>query len=361
MPIQPLADVIIPPRILAMPKVDLHLHQEEVARFERVIAQRKGILPHNWRASARNLMAKIPPGFGRLVGMYEPDEKFDFDGERPNHPEWLIAKMTDALQESANGGAILAELRFGVNGAAFAQPNFMTLFREAERQIQQQKSHFCAEAICYLLLVNEPNQLSKARRQFERCLSLADEGLSGIDFITSPYDAEADQSLWLLIYDWAERAANVGLGITIHAGEFSTANLEAALKTPGLQRVGHAVHASTKPQLMDQLVQSSVSVECSLSCNVVLGAVSSYESHPIKRFVEFGIPVTINTDDPVRVWTTIDREYAIANLLGFSLNKLVEITHHGIQASFTSPERKEKLLANLNAWAVNNIHPHEGW
>jgi hypothetical protein len=42
MPIQPLADTPISTAISSLPKADLHVHQEEVARLDRVVARRQG-------------------------------------------------------------------------------------------------------------------------------------------------------------------------------------------------------------------------------------------------------------------------------------------------------------------------------
>jgi adenosine deaminase len=173
----------------------------------------------------------------------------------------------------------------------------------------------------------------------------AQEGLAGIDLLYQPYDAEVE---WEPMYRAAERAVNAGLGVTAHAGEFSTANIAAALQTPGLSRIGHAVYAARDPRLLDLLAQSRVTVECSLSCNVVLGAVSSYEEHPIRQFVERGVPVALCADVPVQIATTIGREYALANALGFTPTELVGFTTNAIRASFTPPARKAALLAALD-------------
>ena len=93
-----------------------------------------------------------------------------------------------------------------------------------------------------------------------------------------------------------------------------------------------------------------MTVECALSSNVVLGAVASYERHPIHRFVERGIPVAICTDDPVRACTTIGREYAIAAKLGFSSSLragLLEFSRAAVRASFCDPAERARLLREV--------------
>jgi adenosine deaminase len=178
---------------------------------------------------------------------------------------------------------------------------------------------------------------------------MAKEGLAGIDFSVSPYAAEVNPALWSVLYDWAARAADAGMGITMHAGEFSTANVAAALRIPGLRRLGHAVYVAADSSLLEQMARSGVTAECCLSCNVILGAAPSYETHPIRLLMEAGVPVTLNTDNPVRICTTIGREYAIAAALGFSPGELLGFTRNAIQASFTSSALREALLDEVQA------------
>ncbi len=265
-------------------------------------------------------------------------------------PEDIIAKVADLLEEGAADGAVLVEVRFGAAGLALMRPDFMALFREAERRVQGRYPRLRAEAIGYLGLVSDPARLPATERQLDACLRLARDGLGGVDFRVDPYDTEADPALWATAYRWAGRAGDAGLGITVHAGEFSTANLAAALRVPGVTRIGHAVYAAADARLLESLARSGATVECSLSCNVILGAAPSYEAHPIRQFVEAGIPATLNTDLPVHACTTIGREYAIAAALGFTPAELLAFTRNAIQASFTTPARRAALLAELRAW-----------
>ncbi len=254
------------------------------------------------------------------------------------------------LEENAADGAVLVELRFGASGHALKRPNFMYLFRQAEQRVQIRYPLLFAEAVVHLPLDDNPAHLRIAERQLEICLELAQEGLAGIDFSTTPYSQEADPSLWDVIYRWADRVTEAGLRTTVHAGEFSVANLAAALRIPNLTRIGHAVFAGTDSWLLESLNKNDIIVECCLSSNVILGAVPTYEEHPIRKFVSAGVPVTLNTDDPVRIWTTIGREYAIASELGFSDSELLSFTRNAILGAFTTEERRKVLLDELNLW-----------
>jgi adenosine deaminase len=350
MTIQPYAPISVDPIVAALPKADLHLHQEERARLERVVARQTGHAPHNWQPWATHVWQDTPPGLNRLSAVYAPDAQLPTDKLPGTSPDEIIAKIADVLAQGAADGAVLVEIRFGLAGLAIMRPDFMTLFREAERQVQTQYPHLRAEAIAFMYLDNKPEQLATLERQLKACLRLAGEGLGGLDFSTNPYDAEADPALWTLACEMAGQAVDAGLGITVHAGEFSTANLTAAMCVPGIKRLGHAVYAAARPELLDQLAHSGITVECSLTCNVILGAVPSYEAHPIHQFVAHGIPITLNTDLPVHVATTIGREYALASALDFSTADLLSFTRNAVKASFTSAERRRALLSELQQW-----------
>jgi adenosine deaminase len=337
-PIEPLSQIPSDLVVAALPKAELHLHQEWSPRLDRVLARREGRPAYDWRSWVRRVMEETPPGIARLrrLGEIAPTPPDAYA-----NAEYFVAWVEDALEEAAADGAVLVEVRFGRE--EILRPGFMELFREAERRVRSRHPAVCAEAIVILMPWQTPQLLT---RLLDACVSAAREGLGGIDFLYQPYDAEAD---WEPMYRAAERAADAGLGLTAHAAEFSTANCAAALRVPHLRRIGHAVYAAHDPHLLDLLAQSGVTVECSLSCNVVLGAVPSYEEHPIHRFVESGIPVALCSDIPVQVATTIGREYALANALGFSPADLLGFTINAVRASFTPTTRKADLLARLDA------------
>ena len=351
-PIKPLSHIPIDPLIASLPKVELHLHPEGDPRLERIWARQQGRAPYDWQAHAHRLMSEIPPGIERLDQLFAPDSRLDlghFSATASKFPEETFNRIAvDTLEDCAKDGAILAEVRYGLRSHRPLIPNFMSLFREAERQVQMRYPNFHAEAIGMIILDQGPAQFEGLERHLENCLALVEYGLAGIDFVVLPYDTEAPPKYWHFIYGLAERAAEAGLGITVHSGECSTANVAAVLQIPGLSRIGHAVYAAAEERFLIEIAERQITVECCLSCNVVVGGASSYETHPIQKFIDAGIPVTLNTDDPIRVGTTLSREYAIASALGYSPYELLDFTRNAIKASFTTSERRQKLLAHID-------------
>jgi adenosine deaminase len=336
--IEPLSEITIPPEIAAIPKADIHIHAEWSPRLDRVLAQREGRESYNWKAWAASVMQEMP-GMPRLRHL---SNTFPASLDDDSHPENFVARVEDMLEEAAADGAVLAEARFGKD--LMDRPNCVALFREAERRVQLTYPQFHAALIPVLFLWWEPEQLDRA---VQLCVEMARAGLIyGVDFLSRPYGEEAD---WSALYRVADKLVNTGLSITVHVAEVAPVNIEPVLRVPGLTRLGHATHAGYHPHLLEMVAGSGVTVECSLSCNVVLGAAPSYEGHPIRRFVEAGVPVALCTDDPVQICTTIGREYTIAHQLGFSLDELRSMTRNAINAAFISPEKRSEILKELDS------------
>ena len=277
----------------------------------------------------------MPPGMARLEAIKGELEVDDLVTLAKDHfVQWVADAMCDAARE----GAVLVEVRFGAEWVKW--PDLMPRFREAERQVQGSYPDFCAEVIASGVRTTQPDVV-------DACMEAREAGLAGIDLFPAPYEREADPAEWKKLYSWAERAAGVGLGITVHAGEFSPANIRSALRVPGVTRLGHAVHAAFDTALLDEMAEAGVTVECCLTSNVVLGSVPSLKDHPIRTFIDAGIPVTLSSDDPVSLNTTIGKEYELAAGLGFDAPDLLSFTRNGIASSFTSSERKTALLSRI--------------
>jgi adenosine deaminase len=140
-------------------------------------------------------------------------------------------------------------------------------------------------------------------------------------------------------------ARDAGLGITVHAGEFSgPAGIWTAVYQLGATRIGHGIRAVEDPGLLERLRERGVTLEICPTSNVRLGLAPSLHQHPLRALRDAGIPVTINSDDPVLLGTSLTRELAaVARALRFSIDDLVEMQAAAARSAFLPPAARAAL------------------
>jgi adenosine deaminase len=142
-----------------------------------------------------------------------------------------------------------------------------------------------------------------------------------------------------------------GLGLTAHAGESSgPEGVWSALDELGVSRIDHGIRSVEDPRLVRRLVADQVTLNVCLTSNLTL-LYPDLGSHPIRPLVAAGVPVTVNTDDPVPLHTSLTNELELATRhCGWGLLGAVEATERAVNASFCSPETAGDLLGRLNAF-----------
>ena len=142
-----------------------------------------------------------------------------------------------------------------------------------------------------------------------------------------------------------------GLNITIHAGE--AAGPEAiwyAIDELGADRIGHGVKAIEDPRLMDYLGERQIGIESCPTSNVQTSTVAGYDSHPIGRFLDHGLLVSLNTDDPGISDIEIAHEYGpAAQQLALSPAQLGRLQRNGLAMAYLDDSEKQQLIARCQA------------
>ena len=148
-----------------------------------------------------------------------------------------------------------------------------------------------------------------------------------------------------------KRARDAGWKVTVHAGEADGAHsIWQALQEIGTTRLGHAIHAVEDPALLDYMVEHDIGVECNLTSNVQTSCVPDYPSHPIKLFLDLGIPATINTDDPGISGIDLPYEYNIAAPKArLSKGEIRQAQENALTIAFLSEEEKTELKRKKQA------------
>lgn len=141
------------------------------------------------------------------------------------------------------------------------------------------------------------------------------------------------------------RAREAGWHITVHAGESAgPESIWQALQVLGAERLGHAVRAVEDPRLLEYLAEHRIGVESCLTSNVQTSCVPDYPAHPLRTFLELGIPATINTDDPGISGINLRHEYEIAAPLAGLDDGLIRLAQaNALEVAFLSREAKEHL------------------
>ena len=143
--------------------------------------------------------------------------------------------------------------------------------------------------------------------------------------------------------------SDAGYGLTAHAGELAgPESVWAALDEFGVRRIGHGVRSIEDPALVRRLAADQIVLELCPSSNVALGLYPDLASHPYRRLMDAGVPVTINSDDPPFFHTSLAREYeVVADAQNLSPDELRTATGTAIQAAFVDNETKAKLARRL--------------
>jgi adenosine deaminase len=144
-------------------------------------------------------------------------------------------------------------------------------------------------------------------------------------------------------------ARDAGWNITVHAGEADGPHsIWQAIDELGATRIGHSVAAREDTRLMDFMANNNISIECCLTSNFQTGACTDIAHHPIKTFIERGIVVTLNTDDPGVSGIEIIDEYRLAReVVGLSAEQLAQIQLNGVEVAFVGDSVKRELLGQL--------------
>lgn len=118
-------------------------------------------------------------------------------------------------------------------------------------------------------------------------------------------------------------AKDAGLRLTAHAGETAgPESIRQALEI-GAERIGHGIRAAEDEELMRRLREERIPLEVCITSNVRTGAVSSLGAHPVRRLVEAGVVVTLNTDDPGMFGGDLAGEFRLAEeVFGLSAGQI---------------------------------------
>lgn len=322
-----------------MPLVELHRHLDGSVRISTILEIG---LQHNL-----GLPADSVEGLRQYVQVVEPKPSIlDFFKKF----EWLTKAMVDYdairriayenVEDAYNEGIDYIELRFSplfmaqthaLNPAGVVEA-VVNGVKAAQRDLPTRAN--------LIGIISRTYGVDACWQELEALLTCKDD-IVALDLAGDELHFSGE-----LFVEHFKKARDAGWHSVPHAGEAAgPESVWQALHDLGAERIGHAVHAVEDSALLDYLAQQRIGIESNLTSNVQTSTVPDYASHPLKTFLEHGIPATINTDDPGISAVDISYEYRMAvEKVGLSREQVRQVQMNALEVSFLGEDEKQALL-----------------
>ena len=320
----------------ALPKAELHLHMEGAIRPElllRLAERNKLRLPFSYADEYPNLCVyKTFQNFANLLLMgvhclRQPQDFFDV----------IIDLGSSLAQENIRYAEVTWTPQFYLN-RPFPLESILEALDVARRQV---KVRFGIEIRWIPDLVRSFPAPAWAITNWAvsdkaRAVGVVALGLGGPE---AGYPAGGFSQCF-------RYARSRGLPANPHAGENAgPASVWETIEQLNPSRLGHGVRSVEDKRLIAYLAEQAIPLEVCLSSNIKLGVYASYPEHPVKKLIDAGCVVTLNSDDPILFQTTLTKEYMHAiQKCGLAITDIKKCILDALVSSYLTDSDKLRML-----------------
>ena len=323
--------------IQALPKAELHVHIEGTFEPELMfaIAQRNQIqIPYQSVEEVKqaynfhNLQSFLDIYYAGANVLVHEQDFYDL--------AWAY------FEKCAEDRVVHTEMFFDPQTHTERGVEFATVIAGLKRACQdaQQKLGISSQLImCFLRHLSE----EKAFETLEQALPFKDEIIAiGLDSSEGGHPPAKFERVFA-------KAREEGFLIVAHAGEEGPPEyVWEALDLLKVNRIDHGVRSEEDKQLMARLIAEKMPLTvCPLS-NLKLCVVNDMKEHNIRRLVQQGVHVTVNSDDASYFGGYMNDNFiAIQQALDLSNEELKQLATNSFEASFISDQEKQKWIAEI--------------
>jgi adenosine deaminase len=326
-----------------LPKVELHVHLDGSLRFKTFVELAKR-LPADRRFpdSVDLRKAVIPRARGSLE---EYLQSFEYTIAVLQTTEVLERAAYELCEDAAKENVIYIEIRFGPLLHTEGGLSPRDVVQAAVAGCRRAKDAFGIESgLLLTALRNESTERSMEVAQL--AAQFRGKGVVGFDL------AGPERSFSPTVHRAAIGLAHdADVPVTLHAGEgCCPEHIKEAIDL-GAARIGHGVYLFKAPAVEERVAELRIPLEvCPTSNLQVSGFMKRYADHPLKRYLDLGIPVTLNTDNRLMSQVDLTHEY-VAVVRAFSLDRddVKRIVLAGVEAAFAPDSIKEILRQRVEA------------
>jgi adenosine deaminase len=325
--------------IARLPKCELHIHIEGSLEPEMMfaLAQRNGIrLPYPSIDALRRAYQ-----FGNLQDFLD----LYYQGMSVLVTERDFYDLASAYLQRAHADNVRhVEMFFDPQGHTSRGIAFETVIGGLHRAIADAKGALGIDAsliMCFLRHLDEAD----AQKTLDQALAFRDK-IVGVGLDSSEVGNPPSKFKHVFA-----RAREAGFFLTAHAGEEGPPSyVWEALDLLGVGRIDHGNRSLDDQALVGRLAREQLALTvCPLS-NLRLRVVDELVHHPLRRMMDKGLLVTMNSDDPAYFGGYVNENYrAVLDALCLSRDEIAAIVRNGIQASLMAAPDKAKVQAEIDA------------
>lgn len=347
LPIGPIPEGPLPPvteeLLRALPKTDLHCHLDGSLRLATILelAERQQV----------RLPAGTPEGLSRALhqglicaSLEDYLTAFDVTLSVLQTDEALYRAAYELAIDCARENVRYLEVRYSPvlhTRRGLKPTTIVDMVLDGLRRAKRETGIKSNVIVCGIRHIDPVTSLRLA----ELAVAYKNKGVVGYDLAGAEegYPSRDHQAAFQLILD-------NNVNVTIHAGEaFGPESIAQAVHYCGAHRIGHGVRLRENGDLLNYVNDHRIPLEMCPSSNVQTRSVADMKSHPLKFYFDFGLRVTVNTDNRLITDTTASRELWVAHReMGFTLEDLVTVIVQGFKSAFLPFREKRDLLVEVN-------------
>lgn len=326
------------------PKAELHCHLDGSLRLQTMLELARsqgltGLLPADSIEGLDNILRQVDAS--ETLESYL--EWFQFSIPLMQTRKALARVAYELVEDCARENVRYVEVRYGPilhteEGLTLEEVNDAVLdgLRRAERDFDVRS----AIIICGL----RDRYESASLRQAELAAAYRDRGVVAFDLAGGEAGHPPKHHLSAFYY-----ARNHLLNLTIHAGEsWGPDSIHQAVFFCGAHRIGHGTTLHQDARLMQYFADHQIPLEICPTSNLQTHVVENLETHPLRKYVEVGVPVTINTDSRLFSRTTVtDELYRVHREAYISSDQLREVVLNGFRYAFLPWHEKQDVLRDV--------------
>lgn len=324
--------------IRELPKVELHCHLDGSVRPETVLEMAK-LEKIQIPSQEIDEFKKCVQVLGHCESLKEYLEKFNLILQTMQKKEYLYRHTLEVLEDASKHNVKYIELRFSPFFLMEGGMSFEEVMESILSAMDEAKKRFKILSNLILCCMRHEG-VERSLEVVERGRKYLGKGVVAVDLAGNEQDFPPE------LHEAAfKKAKEYGYHITIHAGETGIAeNIVKSVEILGAERIGHGIYAYKNQDVYDFVKERKLPLEMCITSNVHTGASKSYEAHPIKRYLDDGLVVTVNTDNTTVSNTDLDREFGILfDKQGFKYEDAKKVILNSLEVSFASNEDKEEL------------------